>query len=97
LYRELLGLRRDHQALRSGSMHIVDPDGALMRFERRGDDEAITVLVNFSDEAHRWPGDVGEIDVLFSTAGDRRTRDALQPNEAVVLRAPADGTQIRSK
>ncbi len=87
LYRELLGLRRDHEALRSGSMYIVEPDGPVMRFERRADDEVITVFVNFSDEAHRWPSDVGEVDVLLSTTDDRRTRETLEPNEAVVLRA----------
>ncbi len=96
LYRELLTLRRDHEALRRGSMRIVDPDGALMRFERRGDDEVITVLVNFSDDAQRWPSDVGEVDVLFSTADDRRSREVLEPNEAVVLRARADLAELTS-
>jgi alpha-glucosidase len=91
LYRDLLALRRRHDVLRRGDMEMVDVDGAVMRFDRRLDDETITVLVNFSDETLPWPGDLSGVTVLLSTAGDRQTDPmALGPNEAVVL-------QIRSK
>jgi alpha-glucosidase len=92
LYRALLALRRDHAVLRRGSMEFADSAGSLLRFERRLDEEAVVVLVNFSDEAIAWPDDVRDVDVVLSTvAGERTVGTALQPSEAVVLR------QMRSK
>ena len=91
LYRDLLALRRRHDVLRRGDMELVDVDGAVMRFDRRLDDEVITVLVNFSDETLPWPADLSGVTVLLSTTGDRQAKAmVLGPNEAVVL-------QIRSK
>ena len=92
LYRALLALRRDHEVLRRGSIEIADSGGALLRFDRRLDDDVLVVLVSFSDEAILWPEDVRDVDVLLSTIpGERTVGAALQPSEAVVLR------QMRSK
>ncbi len=92
LYRALLALRRDHAVLRRGSIEFTDPAGALLRFDRRLDEEAVVVLANFSDEPIPWPTDLRAADMLLSTIpGERTVGAALQPSEAVVLR------QMRSK
>ena len=86
LYRDLLALRRRHDVLRRGDMEIIDADGAMMRFDRRLDDEVITVLVNFSAETSAWPADLAGAAVLLSTDHDREANAmVVGPDEAVVL------------
>jgi alpha-glucosidase len=85
LYCDLLDLRKRHEALRSGAMHLAPADGSLMRFDRRSAGETLTVLVNFADEAVPWPSDLAGSVVLLSTSGRRTVDAALGPDEAVVL------------
>ena len=49
--RDVLKLRRDHPALRQGSMEIVQSDGDLLIFERTGDGERLRCTFNFSDRS----------------------------------------------
>jgi alpha-glucosidase len=85
LYGDLLDLRKRHEALRSGAMHLAPADGSLLRFDRRSAGETLTVLVNFADEAVPWPSDLAGVVVLLSTSGRRTVDAALGPDEAVVL------------
>jgi alpha-glucosidase len=48
-YRRLIGLRRSHEALRSGTLRLIetgDPD--VLAWNRQSDDERILVVVNFA-------------------------------------------------
>jgi hypothetical protein len=66
-------------------------DSGVLRFDRRLDDEVITVIVNFSDKTLPWPTDLTDVTVLVSNAaGNKGNAMALGPNEAVLV-------QIRSK
>ncbi|HEX7930870.1 MAG TPA: DUF3459 domain-containing protein, partial [Sphingomicrobium sp.] len=47
--RDALKLRRDHLALRQGSMEIVQSDGDVLVFERAGDGERLRCTFNLSD------------------------------------------------
>jgi alpha-glucosidase len=87
LYRRLLALRREVPALRRGHMELAALDGPLLRFDRRIEGSAVTVLVNLADEPVSWPQDLTGAGVLVSTAPDRRSPSAtLHGDEAVVLR-----------
>ncbi len=87
LYRRLLALRHEHPVLRRGAIEFAEPDGQVIRFERRLDGERIAVLVNMGDVAVAWPPELAVADVLLSTDPDRREPGSeLAPNEAVVLR-----------
>lgn len=85
LYRDLLDLRRRHDALRSGAMDLAPADGSLLRFDRRFAGETLTVLVNFAGAPVPWPADLTGSVVLLSTSSRRTGDAALDPDEAVVL------------
>ena len=80
LYRGALGVRREHDALRTGSFAWrSSPPGTLV-FARTGDDETIVCAVNVSaDEVDLPPGEL-----LVASAGD--VRPTLPPNTAAWLR-----------
>jgi alpha-glucosidase len=87
LYRELLALRRRHDALRIGSMDVSPLVGQVMRYDRTSGDDRLTVLVNFSDQLAPWPKDLAEAEVLLSTSTLRESAGTnLGPDEAVVVR-----------
>jgi alpha-amylase len=50
-YRQLIALRRAHQALSQGSYEEVQVDGPLLSFVRRHGDERLRVWLNYSDQA----------------------------------------------
>jgi alpha-glucosidase len=89
LYRDLLTLRKEHNALRVGSFlsHPASTED-VFAYRRESDTETMTVVLNFSDEERSI--DVGRGDIVFSTA-DRerrgRSRDAvaLAPREGLVI------------
>ena len=86
LYRELLALRHDREVLRRGSIEFGAADGEVIRFDRVLDDTRLTVLVNFGEAGARWPADLAEADLVFSTNPDRtRAGGELAPDEATVL------------
>jgi alpha-glucosidase len=90
LYRRLLALRRAMPALRRGSMELAAAAGSLLRFDRRHDDEVVTVLVNLGEAPAPWPDDLTGVIVELSTVPGRRSPSAtLDGDEAVVLR-PTD-------
>lgn len=55
LYRQLIGLRKVHQALRSGSMELVAAPTGLWAFLRRQGEDRVLVLCNLSDAALSLP------------------------------------------
>ena len=85
LYRELLGLRHEHEVLRRGSIEFAPADGEVIRFDRVLDDARLTVLVNLGDAAVPWPDDLGTAAVVLSTNPDRtRAGGQLASDEATV-------------
>jgi alpha-glucosidase len=50
-WRDFLALRRRHEALRSGSIDIIETPDPVLAFRRQADDEVLTVVLNLSDEA----------------------------------------------
>ena len=86
LYRRLLALRHDHDALRRGSIEVEPLAGTVIRYERRLGESRIVVLVNVGGAAVAWPSDLAEATVLLSTDGARTAPSGeLGGDEAVVL------------
>lgn len=89
MYRRLLSLRRKSPALRLGSF-LTHPEsgGDVFAFRRQSDEEVMTVVLNFGEEAASVP--VGDGEVVFST-NDPRRRQAVEgpiavgPREGVVV------------
>lgn len=89
LYRSLIRLRRDHPALRLGSyLAIPDQGDEVLAYRRELGEEAVSVVLNFSDH----PVDVGveEGGVVFSTADSTR----VERCEGTVSVAAAEGIVI---
>ena len=88
LYRSLLALRRENEALSIGDLALVDADDDVLAYERRHGDERLLVALNLSggERELRVPGGVQAAGVLLSTLGPREFDGTLAPNEAVVLR-----------
>ncbi len=71
MYRQLLDIRRESEALRLGSIivHSSSSDDALV-YGRESDDQMLTVALNFSDERMIVPTRPGRI--IFSTSDPKR-------------------------
>ena len=69
LYQALLRLRSERQSLIGAPLAAVTTDGPILRYERRGADEVVTVLLNMSAEPRRVALEAGA--VLLSTNLDR--------------------------
>ncbi|MEJ5223058.1 MAG: alpha-amylase family glycosyl hydrolase [Anaerolineales bacterium] len=89
--RRLLSLRREHAALRRGSLHFLDAPSAILAYLRQTDDETVLVALNFSARSARLPLPHGlptRWRALLSTEKREETASApltLQPFEACVL------------
>ena len=88
LYRQLLGLRRSSEALRSGTMGLVGDGGPLLRFTRSAGNDVIAVAVNMGDDECAWPDGLdGEL--IISSDPRREARGTtLFADEAVIVRMP---------
>ena len=92
LYRRLLSMRKQHQALATGAFKMIEVRGDLLAYERSVQDERILVCLNFgnADQAVEWrEGRGGEI--LAATHPDRMKLDAklvLRPNEGLTVLLP---------
>jgi alpha-glucosidase len=69
LYRKLIDLRRRRPTLVSGRMKFISADRGALRYERRGDEDRILVLLNMSADSVRTTVEGGTI--LASTDFDR--------------------------
>jgi alpha-glucosidase len=58
--RTAIALRRAHPALRTGSVHVIHADDALLAFERCEGDERLLCVFNLSPEPRRWSPDEPE-------------------------------------
>jgi alpha-glucosidase len=92
LYRRLIGLRRAHPALSSGTYRPVAPRGNLLAFERRADNERVLVVLNFSAKTEEYSVKTDTYSgILLLSTGPDRGGDAvcgtiaLRPHEAVIL------------
>jgi alpha-glucosidase len=88
LYRKLIDLRRRRPTLVGGRMLSIRGEGGVLRYERRGDEDRILVLLNLSGDSVRMTVESGKI--LASTGFDR---DGQQVNGPVELKA-AEGMVI---
>jgi alpha-glucosidase len=90
LYRQLLALRRAHQALHSGAMDLHPLEHGTILFERRHDDERIVVAVNLTDQPVPLPPAVAGGELLASSDPTRASLSGtdLAADEAVVAYAP---------
>jgi alpha-glucosidase len=83
LYRRLIGLRKLSPALRHGVYHEVYHDDDVLVFERRSDDEAVMVAVNFSttEQPLPEPAAAGHWRPLISSRSQVDAVDRLAPLE----------------
>src|ERR1700692_4819220 len=88
LYRKLIDLRRNRPTLVSGKMQFVGADKGVLRYERRGDDDRILVLLNMSADSVGMTTESGTI--LASTEFDR---EGQKLNGTVEMKA-AEGMVI---
>ena len=88
LYRKFIDLRHRRPTLIGGRMLSIRGDGGVLRYERRGDEDRILVLLNLSGDSVRMTVESGTI--LASTEFDR---DGQQVNGVVELKA-AEGMII---
>jgi alpha-glucosidase len=90
MYRRLLAVRRESEALRFGSF-MAHPSSSedVFVYRRESDHETVSVALNFSEETQTVELRSGQI--IFSTADPERTerfRDelSLQPGEGAIVR-----------
>ncbi len=94
LYRALIGLRRDSEALLIGDVRLLAATEHVLAYERRRAGQRVVVVLNMTGQARTLP--VGDLDceILLSTyLDDPGHSDGenihLRADEGLVLRAPA--------
>jgi alpha-glucosidase len=92
LYRALIGLRKQHQGLISGSYQPVAAKEDLLIYRRAGESDSILVVLNFgADPVELVSGQIGlEGELLLSTVMDRAGERIagsldLRGNEGVMI------------
>ncbi|KQV01129.1 alpha-glucosidase [Mesorhizobium sp. Root102] len=62
-YRTALALRREHEALVTGSIRFLDAEGDVLAFVREGGGERLLCIFNFAREPGTWPlpPDIGAV------------------------------------
>ncbi|QWT18844.1 DUF3459 domain-containing protein [Bacillus sp. NP157] len=91
LYRQLLRLRREHDALNQGAITVLGCNDAVLVYarENEGDGERFVVALNFT--AQDAPSPVAlDGTLVLSTHGDEGG-PGLRANEARIVRAPSAG------
>jgi alpha-glucosidase len=85
LYRWLLQLRRESEALQHGSYRSLESGSDdVFLYERKCENETLLIALNFSGEARPLPGITGE--VLLSTCVDETQEIRLRPHEGLLIR-----------
>jgi alpha-glucosidase len=93
LYKQLIGLRRESAALRTGSFSLLESPREVLAYNREVSGERLVIALNMSSRPHdsavRWDGP-GQI--LLSThldrAGEVQLPVALRPDEGILLATP---------
>ncbi len=94
LYRALIRLRRDSEALLIGDVRLLAATEHVLAYERQRAGQRVMVVLNMTGEARTLPvGDLG-CEILLSTYLDDPGRSDgenihLRADEGLVLRAPA--------
>ncbi len=82
-YKQMIRFRNEHASIRYGSFRALPPQGEVIAYERAGDGERFTVVLNMSAKPRRttFAGDV-----VISNMGRTSFDGNLRPYEAVVLK-----------
>ncbi len=91
LYRALLQLRRNSEALVSGDLKLLPPTDHVLAYERRSGDESLLVVLNMSDQPQSFALAGAAHRLLLSTYLDddgaaKTGAVSLRANEGVILR-----------
>ncbi|WP_031551996.1 alpha-amylase family glycosyl hydrolase [Parvularcula oceani] len=96
LYRALLGLRRQEEALRTGSYRLLCADESVLAYERCTAESRIGVVLNMTDRPAEivLPDRFGGAEVLFGIlpGADRPSGDgrlSVRPGDGIILRGKA--------
>ncbi len=90
-YREMLALRKQHPALRDGSMVFLDAPENVLAFVRENGEERLVCAFNFGDEAVEWDIPTGDVQLQRLLDGDGQSVNGsttLPPFGVFVARAP---------
>jgi alpha-glucosidase len=90
LYKRLLALRRNYEALRTGGYETLTCRDDVLGFARSLGQERLIVLLNFSQERRSVSLESARATILLSTVRDRSGERAaseftLDPNEAAII------------
>ena len=87
LYRRLLALRREHEALGVGDFELLGSEDAVLRYARHAEGERLLVALNFSSQSRcaQLVPDSEVAELLVSTTGSACFNGTLAADEAVVL------------
>ncbi|MBV8921355.1 alpha-amylase family glycosyl hydrolase [Bradyrhizobium sp.] len=98
LYKALIGLRRQHQALISGSYQPIAAKEDLLIYRRAGESNSVLVVLNFGDDpVELVSAEIGlKGELLLSTVMDRTGEKIagsldLRGNEGVMILTPRTG------
>ncbi|WP_443971836.1 alpha-amylase family glycosyl hydrolase [Sphingobium sp. CR28] len=85
-----LNLRRNHPALRLGSVEILHVDKSLLAFRRKQGNEALLCLFNLGDTGKRVPTRLQTDGAILSATGGADMR-LLPPYSGVIVALPSPG------
>ncbi len=91
IYRELLHLRQEKEALREGTLELIEPPEIpkhLLGFQRRHNNQFVLILINFGDMEGVFTRIAGSKWVLFQIGGYQRSEKGniiLSPKSGVIL------------
>jgi alpha-glucosidase len=102
LHRDLLRLRRAHEALAIGDVRLIEAEGDVLAYERTHDGERIVVVLNLGDRPQQAPLPSDSFRLLLSTRHLREGGDPysqglevmdsrLRGNDDHIILAPDEG------
>ena len=88
LYRRLLTLRRQSEALTYGNFVMLSSDSDVLQYLRQGSGDVVMIALNLSAQSRRLcvPDGLRIVETLLSTKSARPHDDNLAPNEGRLLR-----------
>ena len=73
-FRRMIGLRKDHPALRLGTLEFIDAPEGILAFIRRHGKGRVWCVFNLGNETVEWqPETGGDLDILAAVATDDQT------------------------
>ena len=89
LYRALLKLRREEQALAVGAIGSITSSEHVLAFQRSHGADRLQIILNLSGIERQLPEGIGAGELLLSTLGSPPPDGWLRPDEGVILRLGA--------